>query len=66
VVNGLLTNFHQPRSTLLLLIAALVGDDWRKIYQHALDDHYRFLSFGDGSLLWRNDQYVASGNMIVN
>jgi S-adenosylmethionine:tRNA ribosyltransferase-isomerase len=54
VVDGLLTNFHQPRSTLLLLIAALVGEDWRKIYQHALDNEYRFLSYGDGSLLWRN------------
>jgi S-adenosylmethionine:tRNA ribosyltransferase-isomerase len=56
VVDGLLTNFHQPRSTLLLLIAALVGDDWRKIYRHALDNEYRFLSYGDGSLLWRNHQ----------
>jgi S-adenosylmethionine:tRNA ribosyltransferase-isomerase len=56
VINGLLTNFHQPRSTLLLLIAALVGDDWKKIYQHALDNEYRFLSYGDGSLVWRNDQ----------
>ena len=54
VVDGLLTNFHQPRSTLLLLIAALVGEDWRKIYQYALDNEYRFLSYGDGSLLWRN------------
>jgi S-adenosylmethionine:tRNA ribosyltransferase-isomerase len=56
VVDGLLTNFHQPRSTLLLLIAALVGDDWRKIYQYALDNEYRFLSYGDGSLLWRDRQ----------
>lgn len=56
VVDGLLTNFHQPRSTLLLLMAALVGDDWRKIYQHALDNDYRFLSYGDGSLLWRDRQ----------
>jgi S-adenosylmethionine:tRNA ribosyltransferase-isomerase len=56
VINGLLTNFHQPRSTLLLLIAALVGNDWKKIYQHALEHQYRFLSYGDGSLLWRNDQ----------
>jgi len=56
VVNALLTNFHQPRSTLLLLIAALVNEDWRKIYRHALDHSYRFLSYGDGSLLWRNDQ----------
>jgi S-adenosylmethionine:tRNA ribosyltransferase-isomerase len=56
VIDGLLTNFHQPRSTLLLLIAALVGNDWKKIYQHALQRQYRFLSYGDGSLLWRNDQ----------
>lgn len=48
---GLLTNFHQPKSTLMLLVAALVGDDWKKIYQHALDNDYRFLSYGDGSLL---------------
>jgi S-adenosylmethionine:tRNA ribosyltransferase-isomerase len=51
MIQGLITNFHQPQSTLLLLVAALVGDDWRKIYQHALDQGYRFLSYGDGSLL---------------
>lgn len=51
MVQGLITNFHQPRSTLLLLVAALVGDDWRQIYQHALDHQYRFLSYGDGSVL---------------
>jgi len=51
MVQGLMTNFHQPQSTLLLLVAALVGEDWRKIYQHALDQGYRFLSYGDGSLL---------------
>jgi len=50
---GLITNFHQPRSTLLLLIAAFVGQDWRKIYDHALESNYRFLSYGDSSLLWR-------------
>lgn len=50
---GLITNFHQPRSTLLLLIAAFVGEDWRKIYDHALENNYRFLSYGDSSLLWR-------------
>lgn len=50
-VNGIITNFHQPNSTLLLLVAALVGDDWRKIYDHALSNDYRFLSYGDGSLL---------------
>ena len=47
----LITNFHQPRSTLLLLIAAFVGDDWKKIYTHALQNQYRFLSYGDSSLL---------------
>ena len=51
MVQGLITNFHQPQSTLLLLVAALVGKDWRNIYQHALDKGYRFLSYGDGSLL---------------
>lgn len=53
VADGILTNFHQPRSTLLLLIAAIVGDDWRTIYQYALDHEFRFLSYGDGSLLWK-------------
>lgn len=52
LVDGLITNFHQPGSTLVLLIAALVGDDWKKIYQEALDSNYRFLSYGDSSLLW--------------
>ncbi len=53
--DALITNFHQPQSTLLLLVAAFVGDDWRKIYDHALMNDYRFLSYGDGSLLWRAD-----------
>jgi S-adenosylmethionine:tRNA ribosyltransferase-isomerase len=52
LVDGLITNFHQPGSTLVLLIAALVGEDWKKIYQEALDNDYRFLSYGDSSLLW--------------
>lgn len=51
-VDGLITNFHQPKSTLLLLIAAIVGEDWRKIYQYAMEKDYRFLSYGDSSLLW--------------
>ena len=51
VIKGLITNFHQPRSTLLLLIAALVGEDWQRIYQFALDNQFRFLSYGDSSLL---------------
>lgn len=54
VCKGLITNFHQPDSTLLMLVAALVGDDWQKIYTHALSHEYRFLSYGDSSLLFRN------------
>ncbi|WP_372752473.1 S-adenosylmethionine:tRNA ribosyltransferase-isomerase [Labilibaculum sp.] len=53
VISGLVTNFHQPQSTLLLLISALVGDQWRKIYRYALDNDFRFLSYGDSSLLMR-------------
>lgn len=52
VISGLVTNFHQPQSTLLLLVAALVGDDWKRIYEFALANNYRFLSYGDSSLLW--------------
>ncbi|MBJ6116947.1 S-adenosylmethionine:tRNA ribosyltransferase-isomerase [Pontibacter sp. BT310] len=48
---GLVTNFHQPESTLLLLVSALIGDNWRKVYQHAMNNNYRFLSYGDSSLL---------------
>ncbi len=51
LARGLITNFHQPRSTLLLLVAACVGEDWRRIYNHALANNYRFLSYGDGSYL---------------
>lgn len=51
LVDGLITNFHMPQSTLLLLVAALVGEDWRKIYEYALGHDFRFLSYGDGSLL---------------
>ncbi|RAV99187.1 S-adenosylmethionine:tRNA ribosyltransferase-isomerase [Pseudochryseolinea flava] len=49
--DGLITNFHQPGSTLILLVAALVGDDWKKIYHEAMTNDYRFLSYGDSSLL---------------
>ncbi|WP_288428746.1 S-adenosylmethionine:tRNA ribosyltransferase-isomerase [uncultured Spirosoma sp.] len=49
--NGIVTNFHQPGSTLILLIAALIGDDWKRVYREALDKGYRFLSYGDSSLL---------------
>lgn len=51
---GLITNFHQPRSTLLLLVSAFIGDEWKRVYRHALDNDYRFLSYGDSSLLWRD------------
>lgn len=51
IVDNLITNFHQPKSTLLLLIAALIGEDWRKVYRYALDHGFRFLSYGDSSLL---------------
>ena len=64
ICRGLITNFHQPGSTLMLLVAALVGSDWKKIYQSALDNDYRFLSFGDSSLLLPNQlpEAQASGN----
>jgi S-adenosylmethionine:tRNA ribosyltransferase-isomerase len=51
MAEGLVTNFHLPKSTLLMLVAALTGDDWNKIYDHALANDYRFLSYGDASLL---------------
>lgn len=51
ICSGLVTNFHQPNSTLLLLVAALVGKDWRNIYEYALREEFRFLSYGDSSLL---------------
>ncbi len=50
IIDGMITNFHQPQSTLLLLISAYLGDDWRRVYQHALDNGYRFLSYGDSNL----------------
>ena len=55
IAHALITNFHQPQSTLLLLVAALIFDDWRKIYDYALENDFRFLSYGDGSLIWKND-----------
>lgn len=54
LVDRLVTNFHQPQSTLLLLISAFVGGDWRRIYDYALANGFRFLSYGDSSLLFRN------------
>lgn len=51
VVGGMVTNFHQPKSTLLLMISAFLGEEWERIYDYALSHDYRFLSYGDGSLL---------------
>ena len=56
VVKAIITNFHQPQSTLLLLVAAAIGKDWKKVYQFALENDYRFLSYGDGSLLFLNSK----------
>lgn len=52
IADALITNFHQPNSTLLLLVAAFIGDNWRNVYDYALAHDFRFLSYGDGSLLW--------------
>lgn len=54
IVEGMVTNFHQPQSTLLLLISAFLGDEWRTIYNHALANGYRFLSYGDSNLYLRS------------
>ena len=51
IVNKIVTNFHQPKSTLLLLVSAYVGENWHKIYNYALENDFRFLSYGDSSLL---------------
>jgi len=56
IVKALITNFHQPQSTLLLLVAAFIGDDWKRVYEYALKNDFRFLSYGDGSLLWMDQQ----------
>jgi S-adenosylmethionine:tRNA ribosyltransferase-isomerase len=65
IANGLITNFHQPQSTLLLLVAALIGDDWKKIYRYALENNFRFLSYGDGCLLWYDKQSQAGTGEIA-
>jgi len=54
IADGLITNFHQPGSTLLLLVAAWAGDNWRTMYEFALNNDFRFLSYGDSSLLFRS------------
>ena len=57
ITDILVTNFHQPQSTLLLLISAFVGGDWRRIYSFALERGFRFLSYGDSSILFRSDTF---------
>ena len=52
IAKAIITNFHQPQSTLLLLVAAAIGKDWKKNYTYALENNFRFLSYGDGSLLF--------------
>ena len=52
IVHALVTNFHQPQSTLLLLVAAAIGDSWETVYNYALQNNFRFLSYGDGSILY--------------
>ena len=51
IVRAIVTNFHQPKSTLLLLVSAFIGGDWRRVYDYALANDFRFLSYGDSSLL---------------
>ena len=53
VISGMFTNFHQPQSTLLLLIASFIGNDWKKVYDYALANNFRFLSYGDSNLYLR-------------
>ncbi|NSW44327.1 MAG: S-adenosylmethionine:tRNA ribosyltransferase-isomerase [Bacteroidales bacterium] len=53
MAESIITNFHQPQSSLLALVAAFVGNDWRNIYEYALNNNFRFLSYGDSSLLWK-------------
>ena len=55
IVDRLITNFHQPKSTLLLLVSAFIGDDWHQLYDYALNHDFRFLSYGDSSILFKND-----------
>ncbi|MEP6675091.1 MAG: S-adenosylmethionine:tRNA ribosyltransferase-isomerase [Ferruginibacter sp.] len=60
IVKAIITNFHQPQSTLLLLVAAATGNDWKKIYDYALEKDFRFLSYGDGSLLFLNQDNLRN------
>ena len=64
IVHNIVTNFHQPKSTLLLLVSAFVGDDWHRIYDYALEHGFRFLSYGDSSVLMRQDGPERGANCL--
>lgn len=66
IVDMMVTNFHQPQSTLLLLISAFVGGDWKTIYEYALRNGFRFLSYGDSSLLYRRDGLPGTSDRNIN
>jgi S-adenosylmethionine:tRNA ribosyltransferase-isomerase len=53
IVKGMITNFHMPQSTLLLLVAAFIGEKWKVVYEYALQHDFRFLSYGDACLFFR-------------
>jgi S-adenosylmethionine:tRNA ribosyltransferase-isomerase len=57
IADGIVTNFHQPKSTLLLLVSAMIGENWRKMYDYALTNEFRFLSYGDGCLIFSSPKF---------
>jgi len=57
IANGMITNFHQPKSTLLLLVAAMAGKKWKEIYDYALTHDFRFLSYGDGCFITNDENF---------
>ncbi len=59
LVHAMITNFHMPQSTLLLLVAAFIGDDWKKVYKYAMDNGFRFLSYGDACLFFLNGSTIC-------
>jgi len=65
MIDGMITNFHQPKSTLLLLVAAIAGEKWKEIYKYALNNNFRFLSYGDGCLIWNGKAADQNRSTIV-
>jgi S-adenosylmethionine:tRNA ribosyltransferase-isomerase len=53
IADALITNFHMPKSTLMVLVSAFIGDDWKLVYDYALNNDFRFLSYGDSSILFK-------------